>query len=124
MIIRSAAGMTFPIVVILVIAALAVSAILEIGLINTSYAQVTPGQNPMCDPSDMHINGTESRACGVPKTPSSLSSAVNSTTTTAGATIPTTTESPKPLSSPSPQSITPPSENATTQQGIIPGLLP
>jgi hypothetical protein len=59
---------------ILVLAGATVTAILEIGLINVSYAQVTPGQNPIYNPSDTHIDGTESRTCGVPKTPS-LSSA-------------------------------------------------
>jgi hypothetical protein len=58
--IRCAAEMAFDIVVF--VAALAVSAIFKIGMTNMSYAQVTPGQNPMCNPGDTHINGTESRA--------------------------------------------------------------
>jgi hypothetical protein len=120
-IIRSAAArMVFPTVVIsLVIVGVIVSATLEIELINVSYAQVTPGQNPMCDPSDTHINGTESRICGVPKTPSSSSlAAVNSTTTP---TIAAPQKSLPPSSTPS--TTTPPSDN-TIAQGAIPGLLP
>jgi len=58
---------------------------LEIGIINVSHAQVTPGQNPMCDPSDTHVNTTESKICGVPKTPSAPAP-------------PTTTEPTRPIS--------------------------
>ena len=94
-IIRSA-GMVFAAFV----AAAAVSAVLEIGIINVSQAQVTPGENPMCDPSDTHVNTTESKICGIPKTPSAAG--------------PTTTGPPKPLSPSSPGSITP--------QEPIPGL--
>ena len=94
------------------VAMFAAIAILEIGLIKLSYAQVTAEQNPMCDPSDTHINGIESRECGVPKTPSSssLSSAVANSTTTTSAAVTTTTAQP--------------SENMTSLQGPIPGLLP
>jgi hypothetical protein len=93
------------------VAMFAAIAILEIGLVKLSYAQVTAGQNPMCDPSDTHINGIESRECGVPKTPSSssLSSAAANSTTTSAAVTTTTAQ---------------PSENMTSLQGPIPGLLP
>ena len=97
-----------PLTISAFVAMFAASAILEIGLIKLSYAQVTAEQNPMCDPSDIHINGTESRACGVPKTPSSSSAAANSTTTTSAA-VTTTAQ---------------PSQNMTSPQGAIPGLLP
>ena len=102
-----------PLTISAFVAMFAATAILEIGLIKLGYAQVTAGQNPMCDPSDTHINGTESRACGVPKTPSSSSSlssssaVANSTTTSAAVT--TTAQ---------------PSQNMTSPQGAIPGLLP
>jgi hypothetical protein len=84
------------------ITTLAASVILEIGIVNWSYAQVVTAPNSMCEPNDKHVNATESRECGIPKTPS-LSSAANSTTSTAGTT-------------------TAPSENTTIPQGAIPGL--
>jgi hypothetical protein len=59
----------------IIIITTATSTILEIGIINMSYAQVTPNQNPLCDPSDTHVNTTESRVCGVPKTPSATTAA-------------------------------------------------
>ena len=102
---RSTARM--PLAISAFVAMFAATAILEIGLIKLGYAQVTAGQNPMCDPSDIHINGTESRACGVQKTPSSSSAVANSTTTSAAVT--TTVH---------------PSQNMTSLQGPIPGLLP
>jgi hypothetical protein len=69
--IRSAVGMTRSSSSLLAIAVVVVStsAVLEIGIINVSYAQVTPSQNPMCDPTDKFINTTESKVCGLPKTP-------------------------------------------------------
>jgi hypothetical protein len=45
---------------------------------NVSYAQISKGQNPMCDPNDTHVNGIESRTYGIPKTPSSSSSSSSS----------------------------------------------
>jgi hypothetical protein len=70
------AGMIFAIT----ITTAADSILLESGIINLSYAQVfqrvpsgsetTPGANPMCDPTDRHVNTRESHVCGVPKTPS------------------------------------------------------
>jgi hypothetical protein len=41
---------------------------------------ISPGQNPMCDPTDKIINTTESKVCGVPKTP--MAPAGSTTTTT------------------------------------------
>jgi hypothetical protein len=91
----------FAIVVVVVVAS---SAVMEIGIMNVSHAQIaTQGQNPMCDPSDKFINTTESKICGVPKTPM----------TPLG---PTTAESPS-----SPKPITPPSENPA-QEAPIAGL--
>ena len=113
---RFAEGMAFAAMVAVFLAALAISAMLETGTTNASYAQISQGQNPMCNPSDTHVNGIESRTCGIPKTPSlssSSSSGANSDTATtmtntgAEAIAPATT----------------PSGNTTTQQ-IIPGLLP
>jgi hypothetical protein len=98
-------------IVLAIIITTAVSAVLEIGIINVSHAQVTPGQNPMCDPSDAFVNSTESKICGLPKTPLAPAS-------------PATTEPPKPISPSSPGTITPPSETTPTQQGPVPGLLP
>ena len=117
--IRFASEMAFATMVAVFLAALAISAVLETGMTNVSYAQISQGQNPICDPSDTHVNGIESRTCGIPKT-SSLSSSVgaNSPTTT------TTTGPSTPLSASSSSApATTPSENTTTQ-GIIPGLLP
>jgi hypothetical protein len=66
--IRMASSSSLFAIVVVVVAAS--SAVLEIGIINLSHAQVmTPGQNPMCDPTDKIINTTESKVCGVPKTP-------------------------------------------------------
>ena len=95
-IIRSV-GMSFTIVVLVA----AATAVLEIGIINVSHAQVTPSQNPMCDPTDRFINTTESHVCGVPKTPLATPAE------------PTTTEPPS--------SITPPSVSGTSE-APIPGL--
>lgn len=80
-IIRSSSS-SFAIFVIIVVA-LASSAVLEIEIINVSYAQVAakPGQNPMCDPNNpklKFVNTTESHVCGIPKIP--LAITVNSTT--------------------------------------------
>jgi cytoskeletal protein RodZ len=102
-IIRSV-GNSFVIVVLVTVAI----AVLEIGIINVGHAQVfqnRPGENPMCDPTDNNINGTESRACGVPKTPSATGAAAE----------PTTTESQS--------SITPSSPSGSSLEPI-PGLLP
>ena len=54
----------------IIVAAAAAIVVLEIGIINVTQAQVSPGQNPMCDPNDTFVNSTESKICGVPKTPS------------------------------------------------------
>lgn len=69
----------------IIVVALASSAVLEIEIINVSYAQVAakPGQNPMCDPNNpklKFVNTTESHVCGIPKTP--LAITTNSTTPT------------------------------------------
>jgi len=50
-------------------------------VLTTGGAQVTPGENPMCDATDKNINATESRVCGVPKTPSTTTTTPTSTTT-------------------------------------------
>ncbi len=63
-------GMASSLFAIVVVVVVASSAVLEIGIINVSHAEVaTPSQNPMCDPTDKFINTTESKVCGVPKTP-------------------------------------------------------
>jgi hypothetical protein len=47
-----------------------------------SASELTPEQKAaICDPSDTHINGTESRICGIPKTPSSNTTTSEDTTT-------------------------------------------
>jgi hypothetical protein len=46
----------------------------------TRSAQVTPVGNPMCDPTDKNINASESRVCGVPKTPSAATTSTSTTT--------------------------------------------
>jgi hypothetical protein len=46
----------------------------------TRSAQVTTEENPMCDPTDKNINATESRVCGVPKTPSATTTPTSTTT--------------------------------------------
>ena len=46
----------------------------------TGSAQVTPGENPTCDPTDKNINASESRVCGVPKTPSATTTPTSTTT--------------------------------------------
>jgi hypothetical protein len=46
----------------------------------TGGAQVTPGENPMCDATDKNINATESRVCGVPKTPLTTTTPTSTTT--------------------------------------------
>jgi hypothetical protein len=102
---RSTAGRTFAIAIF--IATVATNVILEIGFINLSYAQVAPTPNSICEPNDKHVNATESRECGIPKTPSVSSSSANSRTSTTGITTP-----PLPL------------QNTTTSQGAIPGLIP
>jgi hypothetical protein len=65
----------------------AASMALESGIINVSYAQLLqrspstgsevtiPGQNPVCDPTDRHVNTRESHVCGIPKTPSATGAA-------------------------------------------------
>ena len=97
----------------------------------------------MCDPSDTHINGIESRACGVPKTPSLPSSSSSGVTCDPSDThingiesrtcgIPKTPSSSS-LSLAAANSTTTsaavtttaqPSQNMTSPQGGIPGLLP
>jgi hypothetical protein len=96
-------GISLAIVVLIAVAI----AVLEIGIMNVGHAQVfqkTPGENPACDPTDTSINASESRVCGVPKTPSATGAAAE----------PTTTESPS--------SITPPPSGSSLEP--IPGLLP
>jgi hypothetical protein len=113
-IIRSA-GMAF---VIVAVVAAAASAVLEIGIINVSQAQVTPSptnitvspelKSKRCDPNNpklRFVNTTESNICGIPKT------IKNVTTTTS------TTPTPS-----SPKPITPTSETVPTPQEPIPGL--
>jgi hypothetical protein len=107
---------------IIIITAVAASIVLESGIINVSYAQIlqrspstgsevtTPGANPMCDPTDRHVNTRESHVCGIPKTPSDIGSAGT-----------TTTESPSSISPTSRGSMTPPSGSPLES---IPGLLP
>ena len=102
---------------IIITAAAAASMVLENGIINVSYAQVlqrspstgsevtTPGQNPVCDPTDRNVNTRESHVCGIPKTPSATGAAAE----------PTTTESPSSII-PAPPSGTP--------EAPIPGLFP
>jgi hypothetical protein len=75
---------------IIIITAVAASIVLESGIINVSYAQIlqrspstgsevtTPGANPMCDPTDRHVNTRESHVCGIPKTPSATGAAAES----------------------------------------------
>jgi hypothetical protein len=46
----------------------------------TRSAQVTTEENPMCDPTDKNINATESRVCGVPKTPLTTTTPTSTTT--------------------------------------------
>jgi hypothetical protein len=88
-------GMVLSLFAIVVVVVVASSAVLGIGIINTAQAQeeeqtpssalpslplptspstttsntISPGQNPMCDPTDKFINTTESKICGVPKSP-------------------------------------------------------
>lgn len=81
----SSSSSLFTIVVVIVVVVVASSVLLEIGIINVSYAQVAakPGQNPMCDPNNpklKFVNTTESHVCGIPKTP--LAITTNSTTPT------------------------------------------
>jgi hypothetical protein len=150
--IRFASEMAFATMVAVFLAALAISAVLETGMTNVSYAQISQGQNPICDPSDTHVNGIESRTCGIPKTPSLSSSSSSGTicdpsdthvngiesrtcgipktsslSSSVGANSPTTTTTTGPSTplsaSSSSAPATTPSENTTTQ-GIIPGLLP
>jgi hypothetical protein len=76
--------------IIIITAAAAASMVSESGIINVSYAQVlqrspstrseitTPGQNPVCDPTDRHVNTRESHVCGIPKTPSATGAAAES----------------------------------------------
>jgi hypothetical protein len=121
--ILSSAGIVLFAIIIIITAAAAASMVLESGIINVSYAQVlqcspstrseitTPGQNPVCDPTDRHVNTTESHVCGIPKTPSATGAAAGTTTT----------ESPSSISPTSPGSLTPPSGSPLES---IPGLLP
>jgi hypothetical protein len=76
--------------IIITAAAAAASIVLESGIINVSYAQIlqrspstgsevtTPGANPICDPTDRHVNTRESHVCGIPKTPSATGAAAES----------------------------------------------
>jgi hypothetical protein len=147
--IRFAAGMAFATMVAVFLAALAISAMLETGVTNVSYAQISQGQNPMCDPNDTHVNGIESRTCGIPKTPSLSSSSSSGVVCDPNDThvngiesrtcgIPKTpslsssssseanSDTATTMTNTGADAIAPatiPSENTTTQ-GIIPGLLP
>jgi hypothetical protein len=108
---------------IIIITAVAASIVLESGIINVSYAQIlqrspstgsevtTPGANPMCDPTDRHVNTRESHVCGIPKTPSAT-----------GAAESTTTEQPGSVSPSSSGSTTPQPPLSGTQESPIPGL--
>ena len=149
---------------IIITAAAAASMILESGIINVSYAQLlqrspstgseitTPGQNPVCDPTDRHVNTRESHVCGIPKTPSATGAvaaespssispganpmcdptdtSINTTEShvcgipkTPSATGTTTTESPSSISPTSPGSTSSqPSPPSGTQESPIPGL--
>ena len=91
-------GMTL-LATVVIVGAAAITAALEIGIIKVSHAQVTQGQNPMCDPTDRFINTTESHVCGIPKTPLATPAE------------PTTTEPPN--------SITPPSASGTPEAPIL-----
>ena len=73
-------------------ASLAVATLREFGTFGMAQGQadITPELTPeqkaaICDPSDSHINGTESRICGIPKTPSSNTTSSENTTTGAEA---------------------------------------
>jgi hypothetical protein len=114
--------------VVLAAAIASASAVLEIGIINGSQAQVTPSsptspspttnktvspelKSEMYDPNNpklRFVNTTESNICGIPKT-------IKNVTTTTPTTPTPTPSSPKP--------ITPtPSETTPTPQEPIPGL--
>jgi hypothetical protein len=110
---------------IIITAVAAASIVLESGIINVSYAQVlqrlpstgsevtTPGANPMCDPTDRHVNTTESHVCGIPKTPSATGAAESTTTEQPGSVSP---------SSPSSTTTSQPPPPSGTQESHIPGL--
>jgi hypothetical protein len=150
----------------IIITAAAANIVLESGIINVSYAQVlqrlpptgpeatTPGQNPVCDPTDRHVNTRESHVCGIPKkTPSATGAAAESPSSISPGANPmcdptdtsiNTTEShvcgiPKtpsatgaaaePTTTESPSSISPSSSGSMTPPSgssleSIPGLLP
>jgi hypothetical protein len=111
---------------IIIITAVAASIVSKSGIINVSYAQIlqrspstgsevtTPGTNPMCDPTDRHVNTRESHVCGIPKTPSATGAAAESTIT----------EQPGSVSPSSPSSTTTsqPPPPSGTQESHIPGL--
>jgi hypothetical protein len=123
--------------VVLAAAIASASAVLEIGIINGTQAQVTPSsptspsptnktvspelKSKICDPNNpklRFVNTTESNICGIPKT------IKNVTTTTSITPTPSPTLTPKPITPPSsPNPITPtPSETTPTPQEPIPGL--
>jgi hypothetical protein len=89
-VIISCAGIVLFAIIIIIITALAASIVSKSGIINVSYAQIlqrspstgsevtTPGANPMCDPTDRHVNTRESHVCGIPKTPSATGAAAES----------------------------------------------
>jgi hypothetical protein len=119
---------SFMAVVLAAAAAIAsASAVLEIGIINGSQAQVTSSpptsssptnktvspelKSKMCYPNNpklRFVNTTESNICGIPKT-------IKNITTTTTTTTPTPTLTPKPIT-PTPSSPKP------TPQEPIPGL--
>jgi hypothetical protein len=138
-------GISFTIVVLIAVAI----AVLEIGIMNVGHAQVfqkTPGENPACDPTDTSINASESRVCGVPKTPSATGAAAEApssitpnqnpacdpTDTSINASesrvcgVPKTPSATgaaaEPTTTESPSSITPPPSGSSLEP--IPGLLP
>jgi hypothetical protein len=126
-----------------VIAIAAIGAVLEIGIINGSQAQLlqkapptapslstSPPPSPtntsvspevkskLCDPNNpklRFVNATESKICGIPKTMKNVT-----TTTPAPTSIPSPT--PKPISPLSPDPITPPPSENPPQEAPIPGI--
>jgi hypothetical protein len=88
---------------------------------------LTPEQRAtICDPSDTHINTTESRICGIPKTPTNTTTeeAANTTATigTETSSSPGTTIAPSYTSSTSRSTTTPPNQSSLYEQGYAKGV--
>jgi hypothetical protein len=104
------------VIILAVSVVVTVTVLAQFGIFGTAQGQgnltignvtLTPEQRAaICDPSDTHVNTTESKICGIPKTPTNITTpAANTTTGTGTETSPSPTP---PATSIAPEAVPPP----------------